>query len=198
MVSVSSSAWRRMRGEKHDRAAERVAGVRQAVAAERGHQGPSRSQTAPSAARARSISAGSMLGVLGEGDQQRLVAEEYGRARRDRNCGRGRRRGSRRGRRRWRRGSRRGAPARRRGKTAPRRRAPSAASRRARSLLLRILVAFHGEAPTLLPASLAILADEFRKIGCELVTVFNRRCYAECTAAADTAPQRNFIDLSGC
>ncbi len=65
-----------MRGEKQAGQRAAVAGVVQAVAAERGHHGISRSQTPPSAARARSISRRIDALLLREGDQQRLVAGE--------------------------------------------------------------------------------------------------------------------------
>ena len=135
-----------MRGEKQAGQRAAVAGVVQAVAAERGHQGMSRSHTPPSAARARSISAGSMPCLLREGDQQRLVAGKMIEHAGEEARVAGGVADVRRGRCRWRRGSRRDARARRRGTPAPRRPALSAASRRALpSLLLRILPRFIAE-----------------------------------------------------
>ena len=113
-----------MRGEKQagQRAASPVS--RQAVAAERGHHGVSRSQTPPSSC-AGALDLGRIdPGVLGEGDQQRLVAGKMVEHAGEEARGRGRPCGSGRGRCRWRRETGRDARAPTPGTTAPRRRAP--------------------------------------------------------------------------
>ena len=196
MVSVSSSAWRRMRGEKQDgQRGASPASFRQSRqnAAIRAYPAP-RPRQAPT--RARSISVGIDALLLGEGDQQRLVAERSDRARRRGSPGRGRRCGYRRGQRRWRRGSRRGVPARRPGRPAPRRRA-ARRPRGGRGLCCCGFCRFSWRRSRNLSAqSLAIRRHQFRKIGCELVTAFNRRCYTKCDRGGRLRASANFVDLS--